>query len=320
MKLKLTLIPLLFLAIIMSNCSSDSVESIIETKETEKEGSEEETPIEEEEPEEEEPEVTLPPVCDNISQVAFPTIDTNTTPSENKCDVFLEENGIVVMEAENTKSDLNLWAFSNATLIGRKTWQSTIHETKEINDHKGTGYIHYTGTWLSWNDPEQVSPLEYTFEIKNEGIYRLYLRSFKKLNEEGDKHNDCFIRVEGLDGATFTPGEPNTCIEDYDSKNVLPETRTWLLKNNTKFYGASNVSWVNNMRLDTHNASTDVPHYNRPFAVYNFKANQTYKLIITGRSLGFYIDRILFVDLNKYKNNNNEINAISNTAAQSTCK
>lgn len=144
----------------------------------------------------------------------------------------------------------------------------------------------YTGNWESWNDPEKVAPLKYTFKVTNPGTYKLYLRSFKKLNGEGDKHNDCFILVEG----DFTAGTPNICISDFDKAS--PSATNYYLNKKTKFFGGSNVDWVNNGKLDAHSI--------KPSAVYEFKANETYTLTVTGRSTGYHIDRILFVDLNKY--------------------
>jgi len=77
--------------------------------------------------------------------VEMPVIPIEETPnSVLKCDVFNEQGGIVIIEAENTKSDLGFW------------------ESKQsVSDYKGSGHLEFTGNTTS-NGPA-TSPISYKF-------------------------------------------------------------------------------------------------------------------------------------------------------------
>ncbi|MEM9339582.1 MAG: hypothetical protein AAGA66_12685 [Bacteroidota bacterium] len=245
------------------------------------------------------------PLCDGITQPAPPFMSSLHQANSGKCGVFLEENGLVLMEAENTQSDYesheNKWVFlDEATTVAI---DGDIHRTTTEVDHRGSGYLKFTGSF--WNQNEQPSKLIYTFKIQNTGSYRMQFRSLKGLNEEGDKHNDCFIKMEG----DYEVGQMKEGCIDTNGKEVLLKG-TYHLEKDSKFFGASNEGWKPRGLLDVH-----LPY--KPWAVYTFKAGETYTLTITGRSTKYFIDRIIIYDLHKYKWG--EMNQFLNKATQSLC-
>ncbi|WP_111708592.1 carbohydrate-binding protein [Lutibacter citreus] len=280
MKLSRALLLSLFVLIFSCSKSNDDID-LIENTESETEVTpNEEVNEEEEEEEEEEPNKIGIAICDGEIQPTPEYIDTNVTPTDNKCDTFLEENGLLIFEAENTKSDFNKW----------------IYETS-IPNYRGTGYLRYKGPFTG------SSPLVYKFKIQNAGIYRFMIRSSKPDGVASDANNDCFIKMEG----DFIAGEMHSCLKNADRNS----TNTNALKKDTKFFGTGGDGEFKNAagQLDLHNV--------KPWATYNFKAGETYTLTITGRSSEFSMDRILIVDLNKYDYAN--YNKYAKNAVQNPC-
>ncbi len=183
----------------------------------------------------------------------------------NNPNVFVEQDGLVVMEAESTQSDLDLW----------------IKET-DVSGFTGSEYLEFTGN-TPLNGPA-MSPLSYTFSVSQAGLYFLHMRVAREtvvLNGETrtDVANDGFVRVDGDYGAG--PNTGNSHGNDAPLAN---------LKANTKFFGGNDnqFAWASGNRLDLGG------HNNKRVAVYNFKAGQTYTFVLHGRSQLFKVDRIVF--------------------------
>ncbi len=174
---------------------------------------------------------------------------------------YIETNGLVVMEAENTQSPLGLWL--------KKT---------SISGFTGSGYLDFSG-----NTPisgPATSPLEYKFKISQPGLYYLHLFCAREtVDGRTDVANDCYVRVEGDYTAGPNPGNSHG--------NDAPLS---MLKSDTKFYGGNHnqLVWASGNRLDPGG------HTNKRVAIYNFKAGQEYKLVVSGRSQLFKVDRIVF--------------------------
>ena len=185
-------------------------------------------------------------------------------------EVFLESEGIVVIEAESTTSKPGKWA--------GKT---------DIEGFTGEGYIEYTG-----NKPAGGpvgTTLVYFFKIEKAGMYTLQLRAHKRLEGEApDKCNDAYVRVEGKYEASKDAGDKHG-----------EDARLEVLRKDTKLFGGSakGWGWAETLDLGGHN--------NKRNPKYVFKAGETYALGISGRSQRFNIDRIVFrhesVDLKKAK-------------------
>ncbi|WP_299460288.1 gliding motility-associated C-terminal domain-containing protein [uncultured Microscilla sp.] len=175
-------------------------------------------------------------------------------------DVYNEQDGLVVMEAENTTSDLGLW----------------IKQTTVAN-YRGSGHIEFTGNSI-FNGPPG-SPLTYKFRINTAGEYRLILRAHKRLEtDRDDLSNDCYVRMEG----DYT--------ESTQDKNAAALN---FLQENQKLFGGKEDSWGTCESLHLSNGAYKS-------AVYNFKAGETYTLILSGRSKNFNLDRILFFNIDQY--------------------
>ena len=265
------------------------------------------------------------PLCEGVTQPT-PKMLSNATDAEihAKCGVFQEENGLLIMEAENTNSNYsaseNKWLLKDdATTVVESGFSKSNCNivTKVIKDHKGSGYLYFnTGDyWSVYQDKDKLAEfqnnnsLTYTFKIKNAGSYRLFLRSMKAIdtrNNEcrGDSYNDCFIKLEG----EFDAGEVYSNADCVNTNGYVAPTK-YMLSHFKKFFGASNQKWTTTGKLDNHST--------KPWAIYELKAGQTYTLTISGRSKNFMIDRIMLVDLHKY--NYNQFNNYLNNAVQNAC-
>ncbi len=166
---------------------------------------------------------------------------------------FADDNGLLIMEAESTKTGLGKWIVE-----------------KNVNGHTGSGHIEFTGNGS--NGGPATSPLKYTFKINKGGNYRLNIRCHKQLDgAPGDKNNDGYVRVEG----DYSAGTGNKAAATVD------------LKKNTKIFGGSPTGWGWATQLDVNNKI-------KKFPIYNFKAGETYTLILSGRSIKWNVDRIVF--------------------------
>jgi hypothetical protein len=98
-------------------------------------------------------------------------------------------------------------------------------------------------------------------------------------DERDDVANDCYVRVEGDYASGSKPGNRHGMDAPIS-----------LLKSDVKFFGGDNMmfSWASGNRIDPGGKT------NKRIAVYNFKADETYKLVVSGRSKRFKLDRILF--------------------------
>ncbi|PQJ72626.1 hypothetical protein [Polaribacter butkevichii] len=169
--------------------------------------------------------------------------------------VYVEKDGIVMMEAENTTSPLGKWGVST-----------------HFNNYSGTGYIEYLGGEVTGVGAAE-SPLIYRFKILQAGDYALQVRGRSRLlkGEERDWANDAWFRVEG----------------DYTVGVNGPKDISWM-QNNTKLFvgrgGNGKWGWGTNY---------DKKHV-QPKAIFKFKAGEIYTLIMSGRSKRFNVDRILF--------------------------
>lgn len=172
--------------------------------------------------------------------------------------------GIVVIEAESTKSDLGLWK-----LI-------TANDTNYVPNAVGKKHLEFTGGTINGGKP--TSPLEYNFTVPNTGTYRLMIVCRKRLEGvSGDKCNDGWVKMDG----------------NFESGNEIPVAD---LKKDEKFFGGAANGWGWGDLLDWQG------HVKRP-ALYNFKAGEKYKLTISGRSIRWNVDRIVMFDTLKFKMN-----------------
>ncbi|MCW1923697.1 tandem-95 repeat protein [Luteolibacter arcticus] len=184
-------------------------------------------------------------------------------------DVYQESGGIVVMEAERTPSSLG---------SGSARWE--LYEPGETNFVAGaTNNAHLEFQGNSSNGGPATAPLTYKFRINQGGYYHLHLRARARLDgADSDKNNDCYVRVNG-DSYGAGPNAGDTHLKDATLS---------LLTNNTKLYGASPTTWGWSDQLDAGGEA------NKRWPVYNFVSGGTYTLTISGRSIKYNFDRIVF--------------------------
>jgi hypothetical protein len=171
--------------------------------------------------------------------------------------VYQESAGVVMMEAENTPSPLDLWVNSTYFPV-----------------FSGTGHIEFSGNVPDGSGTPK-SPLIYKFKINTAGDYSLIIRGRSRLlsGEPTDIANDAWVRLEG----------------DYTVGTGGPPDISWLNQDTKMFVGrGGNGDWGWASKFDINHV--------QPTAIYNFKAGQTYTLYMSGRSQRFNVDRILFVN------------------------
>lgn len=177
--------------------------------------------------------------------------------------VYHEQNGLVVMEMENTETEnLGLWNLET-----------------DYAGYTGDGYLQFTGNSTANGPP--TSPLTFKFKIEQAGLYYLHMRAARDTTngQPGDHSNDAYVRVEGDYGAG-----PNAGNNHGDHAPLS------MLMSDTKFYGgnANSLAWISGNRLDPGGET------NKRVAIYDFKAGEEYTLVVSGRSKWFSIDRIVF--------------------------
>ena len=196
-----------------------------------------------------------------LSQVATAPLTKQSTIVAKE--FFLEKQGVVVIEAESTKSDLGLWQ---------------LHDQKLKNDPVGKGYLEFTGNKVT-NGPAK-SPLEYMFKVEKSGLYTLHLRCAREtVGDRTDVANDCFVSLKGNYSQV-----PKVGTKHGDDAPLKP------LQNDTKFFGGDDNKfvWASGNKLDLGG------HRNKRVAVYDLVGGEIYKLIVSGRSQKFKLDRIIF--------------------------
>ena len=175
--------------------------------------------------------------------------------------VWQESGGLVIIETESTTSPLGQW----------------IAKTS-VSGYTGPNYLEFNGNTTTSGPPN--SPLEYKFRITKPGLYYIHLHCAKEtVDGRTDVANDAYIRVEGDYNAGPNVGDTHGDDAPLDK-----------LKTDTKFFGgkANEFVWASGNRLDLGG------HTNKRVAVYDFKSGETYKLVMSGRSKLFKVNRIVF--------------------------
>ncbi len=201
---------------------------------------------------------------------------------DSDCTVYQEENGLVVMEAENADYSGTNWEFRNSNPPGYTGTRS----------YAGAGYLEYRGA-NAFRNPDD-NPLNFTFRIDNPGTYFMLIRGFKNHNNEAnpsspfeeDLNNDCWVRMRGNYEASPTPsGIRRFSSTDPDNGVEYNGASQQVLGRYTKLF-MSFSDWY----------STRFLEYDDPIIkvepLYVFRAGEEYTLSIAGRSFQFDIDRI----------------------------
>ena len=173
--------------------------------------------------------------------------------------VYKEKDGIIMMEAENTFSPLDLWVHSSY-----------------YTGYSSNGHIEFTGGVVT-GAGAPLSPLVYKFKVTNSGDYALNIRGRSRLlqDEQPDWGNDAWFKVTG----------------DYDVGANGPPTISWMNTFTKIFVGrGGNGNWGWGTNYDK--------NHTQPKAIFKFKAGEIYTLTMAGRSKRFNVDRILLAKTN----------------------
>ncbi|MBX2848703.1 MAG: discoidin domain-containing protein [Acidiferrobacterales bacterium] len=178
---------------------------------------------------------------------------------------YVERNGLVVIQAENTKSDLGDWDLKT-----------------DVSGYTGSSYIEFSGNTPINGDPG--SPLEYSFSVSKSGLYHLHMYvAREELFIDGewrsDVANDGYVRLDGNYGAGQNVGNSHGDDAPLES-----------LQEDTKFFGGDDnqFAWAYGNRLDLGGEN------NKRIAVYALQAGESYTFVMHGRSQLFKVDRIVF--------------------------
>jgi hypothetical protein len=170
-------------------------------------------------------------------------------------------DGIIIMEAESTKSDLGKWKVIRE------------NDPNYVVEARGGAHIEFTGNGI--NGGKADSPLEYTFTAPSDGVYQLLIRCRKRLEGTmSDKCNDGWIRMEG----------------DFDTGNDIPAAD---LMKDEKFFGGEAERWGWGSQLDWQG------HIKRD-ALYKLKKGKKYTIVMSGRSIRWNVDYLVMFNTSKY--------------------
>ncbi len=105
----------------------------------------------------------------------------------NDSGAFIEENGIVIVEAESGEIGGDWVYYDNADL----------HD--KLSSFTGDGFLRFEGNKTSSGPP--ADPITYKIRITKPGSYKVYLRGMAMSPGAGDQSNDCYIKTNGQSGA-----------------------------------------------------------------------------------------------------------------------
>ena len=179
--------------------------------------------------------------------------------TKNANEIVLPE-GVVFMEAEATLSPLENWKLIQEG------------DTNYVANATGKAHLEFGANTINGGKPN--SPLEYKFTVPADGTYRLLVQCRKRLEGmTSDKCNDGWVKLLG----------------NYESGNEIPVED---LQSEEKFFGGEAMSWGWAETVDWQG------HIKKPL-LYKLKTGEEYTLVISGRSIRWNIDNIMFVDTEK---------------------
>ncbi len=163
---------------------------------------------------------------------------------------FYEHDGVVVVEVESVPPADNWYA---------RTGDFVLTGSQTVSGHTGDACYQFEGNAEAGGSVNGI--MTYDVEIQTPGTYQLYMRGMKAPIEtgEGDKGNDCYVKMNGQDG----------CEGQFTKYVLLDEGYTW--------------SWAIKLECSHHTFSD---------ARYDLSAG-THRFQIAGRSKNFVIDRFV---------------------------
>ena len=202
------------------------------------------------------------PDANNPSEPDGSPEDKDSCSGDSSPVVFLEKEGLLVIEAENTQRD--------------EQWNLK----KALAGYTGSGYI-------EWRGPDNMQkPGEglhiYRIRISKTGTYRIQLRTYIAEGNNSTEHNDVWLRL---------PDATNFYGEKADSHRVYPKGSG----KTPEPEGAGKDGWFKSYYNRTNEwgwrtATSD----HDPHDIYaEFSEAGDYTIELSGRSSGFAVDRIV---------------------------
>jgi len=174
--------------------------------------------------------------------------------------------GMIVIEAESTKSDLGDWEMIGA---GDRNY---------VENASGNAHLEFLGGTQEGSDP--VSPLEYVFEVPENGNYGLIMQTSKRLEgSRGDLCNDVWVKMSG----------------DFQSATNL---ETNILKDYLKYFQEGSVKTPEKSWHWAWRAEKGKHIFYK--LIYKLKKGESYTLTIAGRSQRFSIDYMVLFNENSF--------------------
>lgn len=183
------------------------------------------------------------------------------TPTQG---VFLEQNGIVAMEAESSSPNGD-WDLATSQQL-----------TDRYSGYKGTGVMLFNGRTEDGSGSGYGSMLSYKFYVSNPGNYRPYMRGMAWSSGAHDLANDVFIQMVGQSGAE---GDVNK----FFIRGYVQQAWHWMGTNHT-------------------DGDMELGHHNFYAPVYNLGVGE-HEFRVYGRSKNFAFDRIVIAKA-QYSNKN----------------
>jgi Thrombospondin type 3 repeat/Secretion system C-terminal sorting domain/Carbohydrate family 9 binding domain-like len=177
------------------------------------------------------------------------------------------KNGFVSIEMESTTSALGTW---KKVIAGDPLY---------INGSSGGAHLEMTGNNPGGGVPN--SPISFTFIPDLSGVYRVAIRSSKRLDgQPGDKCNDCYIKMSG---AFTSANNTFTTVTMQDSQKLFGGDP------HPAYGWASSMEALNTVGQDVISAP-----------LYNFTAGEPVTVTFSGRSQRFNADFFVFYNTTKY--------------------
>ncbi|RNC79992.1 MAG: hypothetical protein ED557_12740 [Balneola sp.] len=175
---------------------------------------------------------------------------------------FLEIDGIAIIEMEKDSLPAG-WLLNT-----------------EIDGYSGSGYIQWNGS-DNFGNPG-IGTITYTIHIENPGTYRFNWRSRIGVGNNNTEHNDNWLKLSDAD-------------EFYAVKNGTSRVYPYGSGQTPNPEGAGSNGWfkvyMNTLRSWHWDANTSD---NDPHQIYaTFSSSGTYTLLVSGRSNGHAIDRMI---------------------------
>lgn len=235
----------------------------------------------------------LPPslTIDPVTGVISGTLDTSTGGTTNGA--FIEQNGLVVIEAESADSLPGNWETVST--------YSTTFSPNVDNPGSATG-----GDFIVWQGSQFLSTpgnglMTFPVQINNPGVYQFKWRSQVGNGTSSTDHNDTWLKIEADAFYGLQGGSSVVCPKGYnpaenDCTGAAPEgagSGGWF-----KIYSSGSTNWTWSTNTSDNDAHQIYARFDTP-GVYN--------ILVSARSSSHVIDRLVLVNQSQFGANGQDL-------------